>query len=314
MNAYGSHLFFVTAIVACFAVVASPTRGDDKRDELDIEFLYDELAPYGEWLPINEHGWVWTPHNAPPGWRPYTVGHWTFTDDYGWYWVSDWDWGWAPFHYGRWVLDDRHGWAWVPGTKWGPAWVAWRSGGGHVGWAPLPPAAGWSMDAGLNLNGFDLNISIHPSHWSFAEERFILSPHIYEHCVRPTRNITLLHSTANATHYTVVRGHVVNAGLSVTHIERTLGRPIVRFHVDVHASSTSTRRVEIKGSRINVFKPMIVRRTTTRTPRSGTLHRRTHSSHAQSPATSSRRSIKVQYKDSRGRHKEHKRKNGKRRR
>ncbi|MFB3105943.1 MAG: hypothetical protein ACE1ZA_13630 [Pseudomonadales bacterium] len=45
MNAYGSHPFFVTAIVACFSGVASPTRGDDKRDELDIEFLYEELAP-----------------------------------------------------------------------------------------------------------------------------------------------------------------------------------------------------------------------------------------------------------------------------
>ena len=334
MNVYGSHVFLVTAIVACFAGVASPTRGDDKRDQLDIEFLYDELAPYGEWVPINEYGWVWTPHNVPPGWRPYTVGNWTFTNDHGWFWVSDWDWGWAPFHYGRWVLDDRHGWAWVPGTEWGPAWVAWRSGGGHVGWAPLPPAVEWSVDAGLNLNGLDLSISIHPSHWSFAEEQFILSPHVYEHCIHPTRNITLLHSTTNATHYTVVKGRIVNAGLSVEHIERTLGHPIVRLHVDVHALSTSTRRVEIKGSRINVFKPMMVRRTTKRTPRSDAIHRNTHSSHAPSPATSSRRSIKAHYKskDSRGHskevrrrwkfqnrdddegHKEHKRKEGKRRR
>ncbi len=296
MKTSSSRLVIVTSIVACFAGLASPTRGDHKREELDIEFLYDELAPYGEWVPINEYGWVWTPHNAPPGWRPYTVGNWTFTDDYGWFWVSDREWGWAPFHYGRWVLDDHYGWAWVPGTEWGPAWVAWRSGGGHIGWAPLPPAVEWSVDAGLNLNGLDLNIAIHPSHWSFVEEQLILIPHVHKHCVRPARNITFLHSTANATHYTVVKGRIVNAGLSVERIERVLGRPIVRLRVDVHPPSTSTRRVEIKGSRINVFKPKIVSRRTIRTSRSDATHRHTYSSHAQSPATSSRRSIKVQYK------------------
>ena len=73
MNASGLRLVFVTGIVACVAGFATPTRGDHKGDELDIEFFYDELAPYGEWTPIKEYGWVWTPHNTPPGWRPYTL-------------------------------------------------------------------------------------------------------------------------------------------------------------------------------------------------------------------------------------------------
>jgi hypothetical protein len=59
--------------------------------------------------------------------------------EYGWTWVSDWDWGWAPFHYGRWLTIGGYGWCWVPGTIWGPAWVSWRYGGGYAGWAPLPP-------------------------------------------------------------------------------------------------------------------------------------------------------------------------------
>jgi hypothetical protein len=59
--------------------------------------------------------------------------------EFGWTWVSDWSWGWAPFHYGRWVIVSGFGWCWVPGTMWGPAWVTWRSGGGWVGWAALPP-------------------------------------------------------------------------------------------------------------------------------------------------------------------------------
>lgn len=59
--------------------------------------------------------------------------------EYGWTWVSDWDWGWAPFHFGRWAVMTGLGWGWVPGTQWGPAWVSWRAGGGFVGWAALPP-------------------------------------------------------------------------------------------------------------------------------------------------------------------------------
>jgi len=30
-------------------------------------------------------------------------------------------------------------WFWVPGETWSPATVAWRFGGGFIGWAPLPP-------------------------------------------------------------------------------------------------------------------------------------------------------------------------------
>ncbi len=37
-------------------------------------------APYGE---------VWVPDGVPPDWRPYEYGHWVYTDDWGWYWVSD---------------------------------------------------------------------------------------------------------------------------------------------------------------------------------------------------------------------------------
>src|SRR5512136_482222 len=65
--------------------------------QLDIGFFYDQLSPYGEWLQLEGHGWVWTPNQVPYGWRPYTDGHWVYTE-YGWTWVSDWEWGWAPFH------------------------------------------------------------------------------------------------------------------------------------------------------------------------------------------------------------------------
>ena len=75
-------------------------------------------------------------------WQPYQEGRWVYTEQWGWYWVSnaeESDWGWVAYHYGRWIKDRDLGWAWVPGDEWAPAWVKWRRGPLYVGWAPLAP-------------------------------------------------------------------------------------------------------------------------------------------------------------------------------
>jgi hypothetical protein len=97
------------------------------------------LAPHGAWVEVDTYGRCWRPAGIAVTWRPYCHGEWVWTD-HGWYWESDEPWAWATYHYGRWVYHPRHHWVWVPGTEWAPAWVSWRSGGGYVGWAPLPPA------------------------------------------------------------------------------------------------------------------------------------------------------------------------------
>ena len=99
------------------------------------------LSPYGEWRHSNRWGDVWTPR-IHAGWRPYTVGRWIYTDDWGWYWVAgepEAQWGWVVYHYGRWVLDPDLGWIWVADDTWGPSWVMWRQGTEQLGWAPMPP-------------------------------------------------------------------------------------------------------------------------------------------------------------------------------
>jgi hypothetical protein len=71
------------------------------------------LDPYGSWHRHARWGEVWTPANRPRDWRPYTLGRWVYTDDWGWYWNSDEPearWGWVAYHYGRWVFDDELGW------------------------------------------------------------------------------------------------------------------------------------------------------------------------------------------------------------
>lgn len=97
------------------------------------------LAPHGGWVEVDTYGRCWRPSGIAVTWRPYCHGEWVWTD-HGWYWESDEPWAWATYHYGRWVYHPRHHWVWVPGTEWAPAWVSWRSGGGYVGWAPLPPS------------------------------------------------------------------------------------------------------------------------------------------------------------------------------
>jgi hypothetical protein len=114
---------------------------DDGYDPQAYQQFEGALSPYGSWYDDPSYGRVWMPSANVVGadFSPYsTGGHWVLSE-YGWTWVSDWDWGWAPFHYGRWVMCGGYGWGWVPGSVWGPAWVSWRSGGGYVGWSPLPP-------------------------------------------------------------------------------------------------------------------------------------------------------------------------------
>src|SRR5437899_10087829 len=100
--------------------------------------FYDPLAGYGAWFDLPPYGRVWQPAEVDPAWRPYTVGHWEWTD-VGRYWVSDEPWAWATYHYGSWVYDPTYAWLWIPGTQWAPAWVIWREGPQYIGWAPCGP-------------------------------------------------------------------------------------------------------------------------------------------------------------------------------
>ena len=114
---------------------------DDGYDPQAAAQFDETLAPYGTWVDDDVYGRIWQPSGEVVGddFSPYaTAGHWLQTE-YGWTWISDWDWGWAPFHYGRWLAVAERGWCWMPGTLWGPAWVSWRAGGGYVAWAPLAP-------------------------------------------------------------------------------------------------------------------------------------------------------------------------------
>lgn len=100
--------------------------------------FYQPLEPYGTWVSVGSYGRCFHPTRVAADWRPYSLGHWEYTD-VGWYWVSDEPFGWATFHYGSWVNDPQIGWVWVPGVEWSPAWVVWRESDSYIGWAPCGP-------------------------------------------------------------------------------------------------------------------------------------------------------------------------------
>lgn len=258
----------VLGICGC-AVTVQPTSGPVQPSstpyyqpppspiEGDVSYFYDQLAPYGEWFQLQNYGWVWTPYDVPLGWRPYTDGTWAYSD-YGWTWVSDWEWGWAPFHYGRWLSDPYRGWVWVPGRDWAPAWVAWHYGNGWVGWAPLPPGVDWRT--GVNIEAY-----VRPHTWCFVEERFLFERNLRNNIVLPARNITYLGITRNVTNYTMIQNRVFNRSLDVEQIERTVQRPIPRYRV-VDRDAPPAARDRVRGSDIYMFRRQFTEATPSRSP------------------------------------------------
>lgn len=125
----------------------------DNRYYDDYIWGAEELDAYGNWIYVNDYGWIWRPSvtviNNYYNWAPYRYGRWTWCPPYGWTWVGNEPWGWAPYHYGRWVYYDG-GWCWTPHSYrhyyshrgwWRPALVVFvnvgTSYGNHIAWYPL---------------------------------------------------------------------------------------------------------------------------------------------------------------------------------
>jgi len=182
------------------------------------------LEPYGSWQRHRRWGEVWIPSRVARDWQPYTVGHWVYSEDYGWYWAPDdqeADWGLVTYHYGRWVMDDEFGWMWVPGTEWGPAWVLWRHDRQHVGWAPLPP------------DEVTFEYRERPQFWVFVRERDVVAPRITE-VILPRQERDVFFRDTAVVNRTVVlqdRRFGVNPGIPPTYIAAAYGRPIPSYAI-----------------------------------------------------------------------------------
>ncbi|BDU78039.1 DUF6600 domain-containing protein [Mesoterricola sediminis] len=100
-----------------------------------LRYYADDLDRDGTWIQV-ENTWCWRPLRVEVGWRPYLHGRWGAFRG-GLTWISAEPWGYVTHHHGRWGWSPAYGWYWIPGAAYSPAWVAWGSEGGWLGWAPL---------------------------------------------------------------------------------------------------------------------------------------------------------------------------------
>ncbi len=210
--------------------------------------FYTELSPYGQWVYTAEYGNVWVP-SAGADFQPYgSSGHWVLTE-FGWTWVSDYNWGWAPFHYGRWEFDGLMGWYWIPGYEWAPAWVSWRSSPGYYGWCPLGPNY---------VEGGYATYSCPPERYVFVSATYINSPNVYNYC-RPRNESSTYYSNSNviSNTYSDASSHATYyGGPRREEVERTTGTQIQPVRV---VSANSPERGGVNGSQVTIFRPTVVR-------------------------------------------------------
>ncbi len=183
------------------------------QDAIDFRAALDG---YGQWIQHPRWGEVWIPNQMPPDWQPYRMGHWAYTDEWGWYWDSEEDFGWVTYHYGRWAFDRGLGWIWIPGKEWGPAWVDWRQGDNFVGWAPLPPDEAIDEDYET------------PDTYMFVRAGDLLAPRAYEVFLEPRERFGYYNRSFLVNRSVMLRGGsriAVNPGVPPAFIARASGRP-----------------------------------------------------------------------------------------
>jgi hypothetical protein len=219
--------------------------------DYDSAYFYNELEPFGIWVTLRPYGYVWIPRDVGYGWRPYTMGYWAWTN-YGWTWVSNLRWGWIAFHYGRWGFDRALGWYWVPDTVWAPAWVAWRWGDAHVGWAPLPPGIAYVPGRGFGQTRWD----IPGRYWSFVRGRDFMDRHVNRWILPVERNVTIINLTRFEVNIDEHDRHIFDRGVDTRTVERWSGRPVSVYTLK-DAGKPGPSRLE--GADLIVAKPVIKR-------------------------------------------------------
>jgi hypothetical protein len=243
---------------------------------------HDALAPFGKWVESPAYGWVWQPTvvRTDRYWRPYhSNGRWIYTN-HGWYWQSNYSWGHVPFHYGRWTRDTSVGWVWVPDTVWGPAWVSWRYGNEHVGWAPLPPQAHYSRFEGFRYRGSRVSsrfeFGLRYSDYTFCPLNGFYSSTPYRHFVNRSRNTVYYNQTVVVNNFNQQSGAAANrtapatpanTGVPVDDVSRVARTPVRKVRV-LDVDPTAGRTAITPGVVVNSGNDLAVYRQPLRKPAS----------------------------------------------
>lgn len=235
-------------------------RGSSRRrpPTRSYSLFYTKLEPYGDWHETADYGYVWQPREAEQSrtWRPYTDGHWVYTDA-GWTWISEESHGWATYHYGRWTRLRNVGWVWVPGDEWAPAWVSWRASNEYVGWAPLPPDAEFDRNVGIK-KWADNYYDIGPEQYAFVTTRELGAPRLERAVLPAEQNVTIVNQTTNVTNITYNNTTVVNEGPSYEEFRSRSQQPIGRYRLERRTEvNADVPRPVVRGGSIEIAMPAL---------------------------------------------------------
>ncbi|RWE57477.1 MAG: hypothetical protein EOS24_19200, partial [Mesorhizobium sp.] len=214
---------------------------------ISISTFYDDLSSHGDW--VSYHGaTVFVPVDVPDDWRPYTLGHWVYTEQYGWLWVSDEPFGWATYHYGRWGYADDIGWYWVPGTRWAPAWVSWRRDREHMIWAPLPPRRD------PDLISIEVTFDTTPDfYWVVVPTREFLAEDISVVVIRDEPEfVRIVEAAEPAGDVTIQNNVVINKVIDVDVIEKETNQQVTV--VEVSDTETPEQAGKLEKNTVTVFE------------------------------------------------------------
>ncbi len=243
-------------IIALLGFIFSFTNIDARNfnkyhRNIDVEYFYGALEPFGEWIEIDYDEYAWRPYDSDYNWRPYSEGRWEWTRN-GWYWVSYEPFGWATYHYGRWFYDDYYGWLWMPDNVWAPAWVEWRYNNNYIGWAPLPPYARFDRRRGIR---FSISWNSHYTNWNFVTYNNFVSYNVNNYFIN--HNVQNVYNrTKYRTNYFADNNRIVNGGINRRFVENRLGRKLTTRRIDrTNNFSTYNNSRGVKTRRIVDYRP-----------------------------------------------------------
>ncbi len=128
---------------------------------------------------------------------------------------------------------------WVPGRVWGPAWVAWRSGGGYYGWAPLGPSV-------------SININFPSFFWTFVPQTHITNHHIHHHYVPSTQVVNVYNNTTVIKNHYRVNNRVYVYGPRKQDIERVTNSQVAVYRVD---RLNKPGQSQVEGRSVRIYQP-----------------------------------------------------------
>jgi hypothetical protein len=237
----------------------SGPKVSQRPDTDSYNLFYDRLQPEGRWFEDDTYGYVWQPGIAErdDNWRPYTDGHWAYTDR-GWTWVSNEDFGWATYHYGRWTRVRGVGWIWVPGNTWAPAWVSWRQTDrdDYVGWAPLPPEC--DPTPGVKVEAWvDNYYGIGPAAYVFLKTADLVRPTYREAILPPQQSLTVITQTRNVTNITYNNKIVNSFGPQYQQLAQATNNRLERYQINYQQQTqpNANFKTVVAGNQLQVVAP-----------------------------------------------------------